>query len=230
MSRHTFTNAEEVFSGNAYYERYANSNGGTRGIEFSPMIYIDLGAPAIADVDGVCAAQSVGGAVNLTIAGALASGGTVTFDTPRAVEIDSANSGDTSQTITITGTDLRGEAMTEAIAANGTTAVLGQKAFATVTQVAASASFVGNVTCGSTDILGLPFAIDDKNRVQVWFDGAADAATTVIGDTTDPATTTTNDVRGTINIAGTLDGSKKLAVYLVTKRSGKVAVHGIANA
>lgn len=110
-------------------------------------------SPAAADVDGVCAAQAVAGAGNLTIDGALASGGVATMDIPRHLVIDSTNAGDTTQTLTITGTDRYGNTLTEAIAANGTTAVDGTKNFATVTQVASDGAFTGNVTVGTTDSL-----------------------------------------------------------------------------
>ena len=45
---------------------------------------------ATADTDGVCASQSPGSATNMTINGALSSGGSVTFDEPRNVTITSA--------------------------------------------------------------------------------------------------------------------------------------------
>ena len=45
---------------------------------------------AAADPDGISTAASISGAANLTIGGALASGGSVTMDSPRNVTILSA--------------------------------------------------------------------------------------------------------------------------------------------
>lgn len=115
-----------------------------------------LGAPETADVDGVCAAQAVASATNATINGAYATSGVATLDVPRGLVVDSTNAGDTTQTITVTGTDVYGWGMTETIALNGTTAVEGKKAFKTITEVAVSAALTGNLTVGTTDILGLP--------------------------------------------------------------------------
>jgi VCBS repeat-containing protein len=80
-------------------------------------------APAVADPDGISTAATLSEAGNLTINGALADGGSVTFDQPRNVTILSA-SNDTGDTFTVTGTDETGAAQTEAITgANSDTAV-----------------------------------------------------------------------------------------------------------
>ncbi len=173
------------------------------------LAVIRLGAPDALDVDGVAAAQAVGGAGNLTLNGALVSGGVATFDVPRAVEVDSSNAGDTTQTATVTGTDEYGVAMTEDIAFNGTTAVAGQKAFKTVTQVAIDAALAGNATCGTTDVLGLPLALADTGFVLAELENnqAATAGTVVAADGS-AATATTNDVRGTYDPNSACDGSK----------------------
>lgn len=123
-------------------------------------MYVDLvtlGAPIALDDDGICAAQSLASAGNLTINGALASGGAVTLDQPRALQVVSSNT-DTA-TITITGTDVYGRAMSEAIVLNGTTAVIGKKAFKTISTVAGSAAIANLAKVGTTDILGLPVFI-----------------------------------------------------------------------
>jgi hypothetical protein len=228
MSRHNISFASTILHGKAYYEPYAADYEGNRGIAMTPITYVSLGTPAIGDVDGICASQAVAGAGDLTIAGALASGGTVTMDSARNVVIDSSDAGDTTQTITITGTDYYGEALVETISANGTTAVEGLKAFATVTQVTASAAFTGNVTVGTADFLGLPFAISSKNKVITFIDGAVDDGVTTVAAVTSTATATTGDIRGTVDTNPSLDGTKEVSAAIFVDAATKESAFGVA--
>lgn len=86
------------------------------------------------DRDGICQSQDPEGAGALTINGALASSGTVTFTTPQHVGVYAAGN-ESAFTFTVTGTDRYGATITEDIAGpnNGTT--VGTKNFATVTAV-----------------------------------------------------------------------------------------------
>ena len=105
---------------------------------------------AAADPDGVCAAQTTGGAANLTINGALATAGVATLLPARNVTITSAGSSETGKSLTITGTDVNGNAVTESIAGPGGSATVATTAiFSTVTQVAVDGALTGNVTVGS---------------------------------------------------------------------------------
>lgn len=183
------------------------------GAPVSPVYVYDI-VPLTLDADGIAAAQAVAGAGNLTINGALASSGTVTLDVPRAVEIDSSNAGDTTQTATVYGTDVYGVSMTETIAFNGTTAVAGQKAFKTVTRVAISAACAGNVNVGTTDVFGLPFRVDSRNYCLTAWDGAFVTTGTFAAADTTTATATTNDVRGTYLVPSAADGTKRLTVWM----------------
>ena len=69
---------------------------------------------AAADPNGISASAAVGNNANLVIGGALASGGAVTFDSPRNVTITSAGN-DSGISFTVTGTDVDGAAQTESI-------------------------------------------------------------------------------------------------------------------
>ncbi|HDY87950.1 MAG TPA: hypothetical protein ENH82_07550 [bacterium] len=103
-----------------------------------------------ADPDGICLTQTPGGSGNLTINGALQTGGVATMDVARHVSItsDADESGDT---YTITGTDRLGLTLTETITGPDTTITTGNKNFLTVTQVATSGAGSGNITVGSAD-------------------------------------------------------------------------------
>lgn len=192
---------------------------GTIGRGVGPLgrVYIFDIVPATASATAVCAAQAVAGAGNATINGASASGGVATLDVARAVNVDSTGAGDTTQTVTVTGTDYWGQAQTEAIALNGTTAVAGKKAFKTITQVAVSAAMAGNLTVGSTDVFGLPYRVTDAGYIlrSGWAGALADdAGTFVAADTTSPATATTGDVRGTYTPSSAANGSRRLVLGL----------------
>ena len=115
---------------------------------------VNLGAPAALDADGIAAAQSFAATGVFAINGALASGGAVTLDVPRAIQAVSTAA--STVVVTVTGTDVYGRAMTEALTLNGTTAVVGKKAFKTISGATAGGAIDGPATIGTTDILGLP--------------------------------------------------------------------------
>ena len=101
-----------------------------------------------ADADGVCQSQTpaAGGEQDLTINGALASGGVATFVAARLITIASA-SDDSGRTFTVTGTDVNGNVQTETIAGPATT-VTGTLYFRTVTQVTVDDDTAGAITVG----------------------------------------------------------------------------------
>lgn len=110
---------------------------------------------ATADRNGVCAAQTPGSATNLTINGALADGGSVTFDQPRQVTVYAAGD-ESAKSFTVTGTDETGTAASEVITGPNATTVTGSTYFATVSQVASSAATSGNVEVGSGANIAAP--------------------------------------------------------------------------
>lgn len=139
------------------------------------------------------------------------------FDTPRAVSITLA-AGSTTTTFTIWGFDEDDVFMTEQIlnvAAN--TTVPGKKAFAGVTRVWAGGATVGAISVGTTAIIGLPYVLDNVNRIlgsgnfgtgNTFGAGASYAVADL-----NVATGITGDIRGTVNLGDfTLDGINRLVV------------------
>ncbi len=185
------------------------------------LVKINLGAPDASDGDGAAVAQAVASAGNMTLNGALASGGVATFDVPRNVIAVSTGAGDTTQTLTVTGTDNFGETVVEQISLNGTTSVQGKKAFKTVTQIAVSAACAGNISAGTSKTLGLPIFVADAPDVLAEIeDGAtATAGTIVAADITTPAATT-GDVRGTYRPNSNPDGSKVFELTAAVRAVG----------
>lgn len=111
-----------------------------------------------ADPDGVAASQTPTEAGDLTINGAKASGGVATFGAARQVTITSAGN-DAGRTFTVTGTDVNGDALTEAVTGANADTATSTKHFKTVTQIAVDAATAGAVTAGmNTSAIAVVFA------------------------------------------------------------------------
>lgn len=202
-----------------------------RGVGPMGRVYVFDVVPLTLQTSGLAVAQAVAGAGNLTLTAGTGvttrtrADGTVEYvlDTPRTLSIDSAALGDTTQTATFYGYDQYGQAMSEAVALNGTTEVYTKKAFKSVTRIAISAATAGNINAGFTDTLGLPVRVTNAGYiVSVKWNNtlAADAGTFVAADTTSPATTTTDDVRGTYVPSSAADGSKRLVMVIAIPAIG----------
>lgn len=182
-----------------------------------PVVRLDLGSPAVADVDGYCVAQAKLAAGALSLNGALVVSGVGVADarTGRNVIVDGSDAGDTTQIVTVTGTDMYGDAMVETIAMNGTTVVPGIKAFKTITSISVSAALAGNIFVGTGDLFGIPVYLPSAGHIlkELENGAAATTGTTVAGLTlaTKP-TATTADVRGTYDPNSAADGSKAFAL------------------
>ena len=118
---------------------------------------VEQGNDLVGDNDGICASQSPSGAGNLTINGALASGGSVTLTTPRAITITKDNTADIGRSFVITGTDSSNSAQTETITTmeSLSTSAEGVKLFKTITQVAIDAAMTGNVVIGISNLISV---------------------------------------------------------------------------
>ena len=178
-------------------------------------VYVYDVIPATLSTTAVCAAQAVSAAGNATINGSTASNGVATLDCARAIQIVSSST-DTTQTVTLTGTDYWGQAQTQLLTLNGTTAVVSTKAFKTITKVAVSAALAGNLSVGTADVFGLPYRVTDAGYLlrTGWAGAVADnAGTFVAADTTSPATSSTGDVRGTFAPTGSAsNGTRRLVI------------------
>ena len=181
---------------------------------------VNLGTPTTAAATAVCAAQAISGTnVAALINGTKASGGVAALGAPtgRNVNVVSANAGDTTQVVTVTGVDMYGQTMREAITLNGTTTVQGKKAFASVTAVSVSATMTGNLSVGDGTIIGLPVYLPNATWIlRETQDGATATAGTVVAGAgiTVPSTSTSADVRGTYTPNSAPDGSRSYALLI----------------
>jgi hypothetical protein len=113
-------------------------------------------------------------------------------------------------TVTVTGFDVYGQAMSEAITSSAavSTAVSGLKAFYIITSVTVSGATGTALTVGTTNVLGIPVRVANIAYVASVKSNntlAQDAGTFVAADT-NTATTTTGDVRGTYTPATASNG------------------------
>ena len=99
------------------------------------------------DADGISAAAAVGNNAALTIGGALASGGSCTFDAGRVVTILSAGD-DSAKSFTVVGTDVNGDSQTESITGANAGTATGSNYFKTVASITAVGNPAGNVSAG----------------------------------------------------------------------------------
>jgi len=100
-------------------------------------ISVTVGPLDAADDNGIAQSQTTAGAANLTLNGALVSGGVATLDSPRQVIITSAGN-DTGITFTVYGTTFGGQSVSETVTGASGAAVATNTDFATVTRIAAS--------------------------------------------------------------------------------------------
>lgn len=171
---------------------------------------INLGAPDVADPDGVCKSQSITSAAGGSIDGDLAVGGEVVFDVPRNV----VGAWTGAAVMTVTGEDEYGKTVVESSAAG--TSFTGKKALKKVTGVAVSAN-VTLATVGSGDVLGLPVFVPAAGHVlKELQDGAAASAGTIVAgaQTAGGSTATTGDVRGTYDPNAACDGDKQFSLIV----------------
>jgi len=141
----------------------------------------------------------------------------IQLDVPRGLSITIGTGTITNRNVTISGYDYYGQAMTEIIATGTTqsTTINGKKAFYQVSGATVSGAVGGTVAIGTSDVLGCPVRFIDRGYLDSvgWNNVLAeDVATTVVADLTNPATSSTGDVRGTITPSSSPDGTKRLVV------------------
>ena len=144
-------------------------------------------------------------------------------DVPRNLSVVCSNTGGTTVacTVTVTGFDLYRNPVSELFTVTATTSpvtVVGKKAFKYIYSIAiyaAGNSTTNVVTVGTGSLLGLPYCLTAKSDILgAFFDtSAANTPAYVVKDTTNPATTSTGDVRGTATSSDTFNGAKHFYVW-----------------
>jgi hypothetical protein len=177
------------------------------------VVVCRLGAPDVGDVNGIAESQNTTGTADVVLDGALVVAGVAVLDQPRNVIIDSG--GVDTSVLTIIGEDEYGEAMSEALTLNGATVVIGAKAFKKITQITSTISIANGGFVGTGTILGLPVFLPGLGNILAE-NADHDAATpgTTVPGIRIVSTTTTGDVRGTVDPDTAPDGAIVLEVTL----------------
>lgn len=124
-------------------------------------------------------------------------------------------------TLTVRGFDVHAQAMSENLTiATGTATVAGKKAFKYIASVTPNfTDATGTYSMGVGDVMGLPFRMDRYEYLAYCYGGvnAANSTGFVACDLTSPATATSGDVRGTVNLStitggGSANGVKRFFV------------------
>ena len=164
------------------------------------------------------------GALTLTANGTTTTAGTdaagtalVVLDCERTVAVYSA-ANLSAQTITISGYDRYGAAMSQTITAPNATTVQTTKCFKSVKSVVSSGAIASAVVVGIGTGIGLPYRLTDLGYItNVMFNQTAitiNSTACKVADVTSPATASTTDVRGYI-IVGQTDGTKRLVMGML---------------
>lgn len=151
----------------------------------------------------------------------------IVLDVARAVAIVST-ADFSAVTFTIRGFDEYGQAMTQTRVGPNNATVNTLKAFKSILSVTPGTAVASNVSIGTADIFGLPFAATDAGYVfsAKWAGALAqDAGTFVAGVATIPSTAALGDVRGTYVPSSASDGAKRLVIgqHLIGGQCGPTA-------
>ena len=148
-----------------------------------------------ADPNGICAAQTTGGAADLSLDGAQVTSGVAADGSNMAttVTITSAGSDESGDAFEVVGTDANGDAQTESsITGPGASAtVTTSAAFLTVTGVSVDGALTGNVTVGFTatsTTTGIIFAGRTRVRGMHGVSASATAGVLIVRNTSQSGT------------------------------------------
>lgn len=161
-------------------------------------------APAAASATKILSAHSLDGSTVTTFA--------AQPDVPRNVQI--VASGATTANVTINGLDIRGGSISETLALNGTTAVLGSKAFASITSIVLPTVGATTINVGTSVKLGLDRNLLESSVIDSYTDGTRDttaptvAASGSMGDS--------NISSNTISFNTAPNGTHNYAAYMLT--------------
>lgn len=138
----------------------------------------------------------------------------VQLDVPRILRYTSGGN-DSGITLTASGFDIYGQAMSETITGANAGVAAGKKAFFQITGFVQSASVATTLTVGTGDVFGLPYFAANAVYIQgvQWNSTLAKDTGTFTAGVTTTATKLTGDVRGTYAPStGASDGVKRLVI------------------
>jgi hypothetical protein len=136
-------------------------------------------------------------------------------------------------TLLVSGYDVWQRPMTERITIpsgnRSATSFFGSKAFKYISSIANQTTAAGSASIGMGDVFGLPFRADYFSQLEVWYNDSNVSFNNggfLAAFTTAPATATTGDVRGTLQMSTNGTGSLALTVQTaaVTNNTSRLTV------
>lgn len=162
--------------------------GGTGKIRIPAM-------PAL-DADGILAAEDIAVAGSTTTFAATL---TVAAMAKFGRNVTAVASGAATSTVTVHGHDYVGQPMTEVLTLNGTTPVLGKKAFKFIDKIEYGATAATTINVGWGNVLGLPYKLL-KAYTELVDNVVATSAGTFVAGNNSAGTGTSADSRGTLAV------------------------------
>lgn len=190
-------------------------------VDKNGYVRMELGKPPALDADGIFAALSIATALTKNTTGLLSHRANM-GRYGRNVTIVLSGAG--APTVTVYGLDYLGQPMAEQFTGNGTTPVVGKKAFKEVTSISSTLVAATTMNVGYGDILGLPYATT-KLETELMDTVAATAGTFVTALQT-AQTATSNDPRGTYLPNSAPNGSRD---YVLVGIALEGDLHGLAH-
>jgi hypothetical protein len=198
-------------------------NFGRRGIFMAPIKDVDM-APLASNAANLAVAQTTTANSYLVLTAgtgvtqsAYLNTPTVvyTLDVPRNISITIGTTANIM--FYVFGYDIYGVALVELFnfTNGGATTLTGNKAFASVSYVRVTAVNT-NVTVGTSNKFGFPIYVSNANYVFGRYNGAYSTEAITVGNTTNPATDSTNDARGTVTLTSP-DGTKRFTAFILAK-------------
>jgi hypothetical protein len=133
-------------------------------------------------------------------------------------------------TVTARGFDTFWFPISETVTLSNAGIASGKKAFKYVQSITPAGTLSGsNLSVGTGDVFGFPMRVDRFAYADIaWNDGRITSNTGfVAADTTNPATATTGDVRGTYAVQSASDGTKRLQIFIKIPVSNINSVAGL---
>lgn len=188
---------------------------------------VNFGAIVLTDADGILDGHSIATAGSTTTFNVLYTSAKMGEFGRNVIVLAS---GAATSTVTVIGRDYLGQPMKETLTLNGTNSVVGLKAFKYIDEVEYGATSATTIDLGWGVRMGLPYKTRAVER-EYKDDVLVSAGTLTAPVTTDPATATTGDPRGTYTITSTPDGTAIIEIDAVfsnvVNSDGNGGLHGI---
>lgn len=186
-----------------------------------------FGKPLVALATAILSAQSIAAAVNTRT---FAATYTVAAMGPYGRNVTVVASGAATSNVTVIGRDYLGQAMRESFTLNGTTPVVGVKAFKYIDNITAGITAATTINVGYGARFGVPYKVMVVEREYADNVNAA-AGTLTVPNLTDPQTATTTDPRGLYTPTTTPNGLIEIEVEVLysafVNAAGNGGLHGI---